>query len=185
MAQENIPLREDQATLERIEEGLSFRNNPSSESCQKKRPDGECIRVRGDIGVFSGDGTRTIHPELNATQNTKKTAQLSIMLTFETNSAELTKNAKQALSNVALTIEKYAVDSDFVIEGHADVRGTFELNQHLSEARANSVRNFLIREHGINSKLLLAVGKSYTELFNKENPIAPENRRVRIVRQAR
>ncbi|MDO8334605.1 MAG: OmpA family protein [Nitrosomonas sp.] len=189
IAQENKLLRENEATFERVDEGLSFRNNnSSSENCQKKHSDGECIRTRGGINTQSEVGTRIMNPELNdqpPVSASKNTARLSILLTFETNSAELTNNAKQALNSIALTINKYAADSDFVIEGHADVRGTYELNQHLSEARAESVRNFLIRTHGIDPNLLRAIGKSYTELFNKENPTAPENRRVAFIRKER
>lgn len=179
VAQENRVLSEDQATSSAVREELSFKNRGlNSVDCEKKHPNGECILTRGSFRFA---------PELNdqIVSAPKGVASLSITLTFETNSAELTQKAKQVLDRIANTISEYAVDSDFVIEGHADVRGTYELNQHLSEARAKAVRSYLILRHGIDPNLLKAIGKSYTELFNKENPTAPENRRVVFFRVER
>lgn len=107
----------------------------------------------------------------------------SMLITFNINSAKLTFSAKQALNKVgrALNMDKLA-EFSFVIEGHADRRGTYELNQHLSEARATAVMDYLISMHDIDPSRLTAIGKGYTELLNKKNPFAEENRRVTIVR---
>lgn len=43
------------------------------------------------------------------------------------------------------------------IEGHTDTRGSRRYNKRLSQARANSVREYLV-QHGINPKRLFAVG---------------------------
>ncbi|GKS69056.1 hypothetical protein W03_10600 [Nitrosomonas sp. PY1] len=107
----------------------------------------------------------------------------SMLITFNTNSANLTFSAKQALDKVgrALNMDKLA-EFSFVIEGHADRRGSYELNQHLSEERAAAVRYYLISMHDIDPTRLTAIGKGYTEPLNKDNPLAEENRRVTIVR---
>ena len=111
-----------------------------------------------------------------------KPASASLLITFETNSASLTSRAKQALNVVgeALRSEKLA-GFRFAIQGHADPRGNPDANLKLSQLRAESVRNYLVHNKHIDDPRLEAVGKGDTELMNKANPIAPENRRVTIV----
>ncbi len=110
-----------------------------------------------------------------------KPAAASLLITFETNSAELTTRAKQSLDVVgrALTSNKLA-DFKFSIEGHADPRGEDAHNLELSQARAESVVNYLAEHFKIDRSRLRPIGKGETELMNTANPIAPENRRVTI-----
>jgi outer membrane protein OmpA-like peptidoglycan-associated protein len=54
----------------------------------------------------------------------------------------------------------------------------------LSQARAESVRAYLISKHGLAADRVDAVGKGSSNLLNKTNIAAPENRRVTIVSQA-
>lgn len=112
-------------------------------------------------------------------------ASAALLITFETNSANLTQRAKQSLDVVgkALSSERLA-PFRFAIEGHADPRGAHDANLHLSQARAESVRQYLVKSTHIENGRLDAVGKGDRELFNKANPIAPENRRVTIVNLA-
>lgn len=160
--------REDEINDEVLKEGFSFKE---SNECIRNKETGKCIKTRG------------FHPELNDSTESpaKQLASLSVMITFETNSAELTQKARQALDKIGQSMKQIS-DSEFVIEGHADLRGTYELNQRLSTARADAVVSYLATVHGIDPDRLSAVGKSYTELFDKKNPIAPENRRVTFVR---
>lgn len=111
-----------------------------------------------------------------------KRASASLLITFETNSAQLTAQARRSLDTVAqaLASDKLA-KFRFGIEGYADPRGGADVNLKLSQARAEAVRSYLIGAKGIDSARLEAVGKGATELLNKENPVAAENRRVTIV----
>lgn len=111
-----------------------------------------------------------------------KRASASLLITFETNSAQLTAQAKRSLDTVAQALASDKLGKfRFGIEGYADPRGGSEANLKLSQARAEAVRGYLIGSKGIDSARLEAVGKGATELLNKENPIAAENRRVTIV----
>lgn len=114
-----------------------------------------------------------------------KPAAASLLITFPTNSATLMPQAQQQLDIVgrALKNDKLA-DFKFAIEGHADPRGAPDLNQKLSEERAESVRSYLISTHNIAAERLVALGKGDKEPVNKKNPAAEENRRVTIVNQA-
>jgi outer membrane protein OmpA-like peptidoglycan-associated protein len=115
-----------------------------------------------------------------------KPASASLLITFETNSARLTSAARHSLDVVsgALTSEKLS-GFRFAIEGHADPRGLPEANLKLSQARAESVRDYLVSNGKIDATRLDPVGKGDRELLNKANPAAAENRRVTIVNLAR
>jgi len=80
----------------------------------------------------------------------------------------------------ALNTNKLAA-FNFVIEGHADPRGSPQLNWRLSEGRAAQVRQYLVVNHGIRAERLKAVGKGDQEPLNPGDPAAPENRRVTFV----
>jgi OOP family OmpA-OmpF porin len=118
----------------------------------------------------------------SAPKQPAKRAAASLLITFETNSAALTPRAKRSLDVVgqALASEKLA-SFRFGIEGHADPRGGEEVNLKLSQARAESVRDYLVTAKQIDIARLEPVGKGATELLNKASPAAPENRRVTIV----
>ncbi|MGE5451951.1 MAG: OmpA family protein [Acidobacteriota bacterium] len=113
-------------------------------------------------------------------------ASASLLITFETNSAELMPQAKKQLDVVAAALrnDKLA-EYSFNVEGHADPRGTHDGNLTLSQQRAESVRSYLVTQHSIDPKRLKAVGKGDAELLNKSNPNAVENRRVTIVTDVR
>ncbi|WOB06095.1 OmpA family protein [Piscinibacter gummiphilus] len=112
----------------------------------------------------------------------KKKASASLLITFETNSAELTSNAKQQLDVVAAALKNDRLaDYTFNVEGHADPRGNSDANMLLSQQRAESVREYLMAQHGIAADRLKAEGKGDTDLLNKKVVAAPENRRVTIV----
>ncbi|MBC7995564.1 MAG: OmpA family protein [Rhizobacter sp.] len=112
----------------------------------------------------------------------KKKASASLLITFETNSADLTAAAKQQLDVVAAALKNDRLaEYSFNVEGHADPRGVAEANLLLSQQRAESVRAYLVSSHNIAAERLKAEGKGDTDLLNRKVPAAPENRRVTIV----
>jgi outer membrane protein OmpA-like peptidoglycan-associated protein len=129
---------------------------------------------------------RIVRDDVGSAQVAPKPAKVSLLITFDTNSANLTPSAKQSLDVVgqALSSEKLAA-SRFAIEGHADPRGVAAANLKLSQLRAQSVRDYLIETKNIDRARLDAVGKGDRELMNTANPDAPENRRVTIVNLSR
>ena len=114
-----------------------------------------------------------------------KPAKASLLITFETNATMLTPGAKRELDIVgrALNTNRLA-DFNFVIEGHADPRGSPERNRRLSEGRAAAVREYLVQNQSVRGDRLKAVGKGDREPMNASNPAAPENRRVVFVNMA-
>lgn len=102
-------------------------------------------------------------------------------VTFETGSSRLTMNGQHILDQVANFLK---ADStvQMSVEGHTDARGAAPYNLKLSQARASSVRKYLV-DHGIDANRLTAKG------FGKTRPVASNdtdegreaNRRVEMV----
>lgn len=69
----------------------------------------------------------------------------------------------------------------FLIAGHTDASGPADYNLALSERRAHSVRDFLIKNFGIAENRLLARGFGPSRLKAPDHPFSRLNRRVQIV----
>ena len=69
----------------------------------------------------------------------------------------------------------------FLIAGYTDAKGGDQLNQALSERRAQAVRSFLIGHYHVPPEDLIAVGYGKTYLKDPADPNAAVNRRVQAV----
>lgn len=100
---------------------------------------------------------------------------------FDFASANLTRDGRDTLQQlvIAMKSERLAA-ARFLIEGHTDAKGTARYNLDLSARRATSVVGYL-RSQGIAADRLEPIGKGFNELLNEDDPLAAENRRVRIV----
>ena len=83
---------------------------------------------------------------------------------FETDSAQLTTQARQTLDRQALWLNNYNRYA-FTIEGHADERGTREYNIALGARRAQVMREYLA-SRGISEQ------RMHTISYGKERPVA-------------
>lgn len=122
--------------------------------------------------------------EIVLNQITKELIQENINILLEENninfsksSTELTQISKNSLKKIANILK----DSEFniEIEGHTDSSGSIALNDKISQARANSVMNFLINQ-GIDKTKIKAIGYGSRNPKIEENSKAIENRRVEI-----
>ena len=105
-----------------------------------------------------------------------------ILMTFETNSVELTPDTVRVLDQLARAMNSSELDGTvFVVEGHADARGDAALNLALSQRRAEAVVDHLRLNHRLAADRLSASGKGASEPLNTLRLDAPENRRVTIV----
>ena len=106
---------------------------------------------------------------------------LSLLIQFDFNSARVKPESQQALSNLAQALQsKELAEAKFAVEGHTDAKGRADYNLKLSQQRADAVRDYLA-SNGVIDARLNAVGKGSTELANTADPLAADNRRVRIV----
>jgi peptidoglycan-associated lipoprotein len=83
---------------------------------------------------------------------------------FETDSAELTEQARATLDKQAQWLNNYAQYA-FTIEGHADERGTREYNIALGARRAETVREYLT-SRGVSAQRMRTIS------YGKERPVA-------------
>lgn len=101
-------------------------------------------------------------------------------MTFDTGSATLKSKMLQALESVATVINQYP-QTRMDISGHTDSSGSAELNERLSEQRAQKVAEYLI-SHGIKPGHMSASGYgfSYPIATNKTKIGRTLNRRIEI-----
>lgn len=113
---------------------------------------------------------------------TPTVTQLAIPIPFAFNSARLAGEAKPSLNEIAEGIKLIHTTQRIriVIEGHTDAKGTSAYNLRLSQRRAAAVKQYLVHEHGIDPRLLRAVGRGERQPLNQANPYADENRRVQF-----
>jgi OmpA-OmpF porin, OOP family len=135
--------------------------------------DPAAVRTRSFKLGSSGKGVSTAQPAR---------ASASLLITFETGSSELTTPAQQQLDIVAAALKNDRLASyRFTVEGHADPRGGSDINQQLSQERADSVKRYLMTRHRIVEDRLVAEGRGDKEPLNRASPAAAENRRVTFV----
>lgn len=100
---------------------------------------------------------------------------------FDTGKYTLKEPARIALARIAGIVVSHP-GLNLQVEGYTDSTGTAEFNQKLSEQRANTVRDFLLKQ-GLNTSNMAAVG------YGENYPVAPndtsagrqQNRRVELV----
>lgn len=105
--------------------------------------------------------------------------EVSLPIKFANNSYELQNDQtnmqilnslQQALQNAKVTL---------IIEGHTNAVGSSKHNAVLSKKRAEAVKQYLV-ENGINSAMLVSVGKGFERPLDGYDPKDPNNRRVQF-----
>ncbi len=93
----------------------------------------------------------------------------------------LQPDSYQLLSKVQRAIRAFG-DPRVVIEGHTDATGSAEFNDHLSELRADAVRDYLVANETIDPDQIAAVGRGFGEpLASNRTPEGrAQNRRIDV-----
>ncbi|NNE21814.1 MAG: OmpA family protein [Rhizobiales bacterium] len=111
-----------------------------------------------------------------------KLPAIDLTIQFEYDSAAISQKALPVLVTLGQVLKDASLQgSTFLVGGHTDSRGSNEYNIKLSQARAQSVRKFLIETFGINGGKLIAVGFGEIQLKTPHEPEAGVNRRVQLV----
>lgn len=111
---------------------------------------------------------------------TPRAASISMQVNFDFNSDAISSSSEQTMNNLAQAMQAPQLASrQFRIVGHTDAKGTADYNQRLSERRAASVKRALVR-NGVPAERLETDGRGKSDLLNRDNPNAAENRRVEI-----
>ncbi|MGK7868118.1 OmpA family protein [Falsiroseomonas sp. E2-1-a20] len=113
---------------------------------------------------------------------------VSITVTFPSGSADLTPGAEAVLLPLGRALSSPDLSADrFRIEGHTDRIGSRDMNQALSERRAEAVRDFLVRRYQVDAARIEVVG------WGEDDPLIPTadevaaaaNRRVQVLNLGR
>jgi len=105
---------------------------------------------------------------------------LSLPVRFAFDSAEILPAARTQLDALAKGIKLLASGSIVIVEGHTDAKGSPAYNLELSRNRALAVRDYLVREHGIDPARLKTVGYGPSQPIENTDPYAAVNRRVQF-----
>jgi OOP family OmpA-OmpF porin len=98
----------------------------------------------------------------------QKEVSITLEVLFDTNKAVVKPQYLPNVEKLAQFMRDYP-NTSADIEGHTDSKGTNDLNKRLSQRRADSVRETLISQFGIDANRLRAVG------YGEERPIADNN----------
>lgn len=138
---------------------------PDVQEAEAKPPRKEIERIARDPAPRQGQGEPT---------------SFALQVQFPFNSAEIQPDMLEPLDAVAEGIRLAGRQIGIVIEGHTDASGSAEYNLQLSRRRAESVKNYLVLRHGLPAGSFRVVGKGKFDPLVRENPFAPENRRVQF-----
>jgi OmpA-OmpF porin, OOP family len=103
--------------------------------------------------------------------------QVNVQVRFAFDSAALADDQKPVLLQLCRVMDQENIQH-FRIIGHTDASGSLAYNQNLSLLRAREVKRFFTDECGIAETRLEAIGVGPQFLYNAEDPLSGENRRV-------
>jgi len=107
-----------------------------------------------------------------------ETRKIAVDVTFKLGSAALDAHAHNTLNQIAIAMNAPQFrNCRFDVVGHTDASGSPTANQILSEKRAASVLDYLLKLK-IGPERLKPSGKGQSALLNQADPLAAENRRV-------
>jgi len=116
-------------------------------------------------------------PILEVTQRRQE-----LLVNFDYNRSEVKPQYDNEIEDFAEFMEVYG-NTNVVIEGHTDSRGSDAYNQALSERRANAVRDELVNENGIAAERVSTVGYGESRPVSSNDTDAgrAQNRRIEAV----
>ena len=134
--------------------------------------DDKCPDVKGTI---ANAGCPEVSEELQKTLN-----EYAKTILFDTGKSSIKSQSEAVLSDIIKILNEYP-NSKFTVEGHTDSVGSEKLNQGLSDSRANSVKEYLIK-NGIDEFRLSSLGYGESKPIDSNNTSKgrANNRRVEI-----
>ncbi len=134
--------------------------------------DDNCVDVKGTV---ANNGCPEVSDEVQ-----KQLNEYAKTILFDTGKSTIKTQSAAVLGDIIKILKEYP-NSKFTVEGHTDSVGSETLNQRLSDSRANSVKEYLVK-NGIDAFRLSALGYGESKPIdsNKTRKGRANNRRVEI-----
>ena len=134
--------------------------------------DDKCPDVKGTV---ANNGCPEVSEEVQKTLN-----EYAKTILFDTGKSSIKSQSEAVLGDIIGILKEYPT-AKFTVEGHTDSVGSEKLNQRLSDSRANSVKEYLVK-NGIDAFRLSALGYGEAKPIdsNKTRAGRANNRRVEI-----
>ena len=134
--------------------------------------DDKCVDVAGTV---ANNGCPEVTKEVQDTLN-----EYAKTILFDTGKSSIKEESEKVLADIIAILNKYP-SAKFTVEGHTDSVGSEKLNLRLSDARAISVKDYLVA-NGVDEFRLSAdgFGESKPIADNKTREGRKQNRRVEI-----
>ena len=163
------------------QESRPMQNPSASEIIQKLTPPAEAegARTRSFRGVVVEKAAKPA--DGSTAEIALKPPSIDLAINFEFASAKLTPDARIALDALGQALNDAALrESRFRVAGHTDAVGGDAANLALSKQRAQSVAEYLARQHNVAQARLTVEGFGRSQLLDAANPRNAMNRRVQI-----
>ena len=123
---------------------------------------------------LSGSGVKVVR------EGDKLRLDIPAQLTFDINRSDIRSNLYPVFNDIAKVLRDYE-KTMLVIAGHTDDTGPYQYNMNLSQARADSVKQYLIAQNVQAIRLeTQGYGPNYPIVPNTSEPNRTQNRRVEI-----
>lgn len=130
--------------------------------------------------VQSSTNLAVVAPAPPAPAPTPEQLCVSLDINFATGKAQIPAKYRPELKKIADFMKQYPQVKG-TIEGHTDNVGSKSLNEKLSQQRAQSVKNYLVKEFGIDPSRLAAKGYGFSKPVADNSTAAGRQKNRRIV----
>ena len=151
------------------------------QAAAKARTDAEIARAAAASAQAEADELKRQMADLQAKETDRGLVMTLGDVLFATGKSDLKPGAMERLGKLVAFLGKYT-DRNVIIEGHTDSVGSDEMNQALSQRRADAVRAYLLAQ-GVAANRVIAVGKgeSLPVADNGNAAGRQQNRRVEVI----
>lgn len=145
-----------------------------------------CILIpirTGHAGAYKNlnEILQELKPVVSPTEGPDRQRSIDLYVTFRTGSSDLSNTAENQLDELAAAISHSSLANyKFIVAGHTDASGPADFNKRLSNARAVTVKQYLVLKRGIAGNRLKTVGWGEEKLKTPLLPRDASNRRVEI-----
>jgi outer membrane protein OmpA-like peptidoglycan-associated protein len=181
--EETLRAQESAASAMALSELSSAEAEQSRRVAEAQSAEASLARQEADLAFAAADSLRLQLQSMTARSDARGQVMTLAGDAFASGQSSLRSEARSNLQRVVEFVNKYPGQS-VLIEGHTDSQGSANLNQVLSQKRAEAVRDALIQD-GIDGSRLsaLGVGEDRPVADNAAEAGRAKNRRVEIVVQ--